>query len=179
VDEEAKQKHRRRRTRLLGSLGCLGLMLLILLVSPVGLLLIPLRQVWCEYRNESSYSRDPQRYEAIVRHLAALKLPSRGQPYCFSISPKKEAHTLHRVDPATASPAFDRASETELVMAFVDDGGRLGVRICTDSLGHAGVYGLYYSSAPPAPGEVENSFGMGGRTKLVAPNWWCVADYSQ
>ena len=151
----------------------------LLLISPVGFFfMIPLGQTWCEFRNAGEFGRHQARYEAVVKAIAAKSVPP-GRPVTFLISPDKNATTLKAIDFDHDSEMFDRSNETNLIQASVESGGRLTVRICTYSMGHAGVYGLYYSSGPPGKGEVENSFGMGGRIAPVAPNWWSVSDYSQ
>ena len=74
---------------------------------------------------------------------------------------------------------FTRGDETRVVMAETDPEGKLVVKVCTYSMGHAGVYGLVFSSGPPGPGEIENAFGADGNIAQVAPGWWRVSDYSQ
>jgi len=102
-----------------------------------------------------------------------------GESTTFLISEDKDPATLRVITHEHEPDLFTRSNETNLISARRTAQGRLTVGICTYSMGHAGVYGLYYSSGTPDPREVENSFGMGGRVAPVAPNWWRVADYSQ
>lgn len=133
--------------------------------------------MWCEWRNAGEFARHQERYEAIVRAISSKGI-SQGRPVPFAISRDKDPATLRVIDDEKEPDLFLRENETNLVMAMVEN-GRLTVRICTYSMGHAGVYGLYYSGGPPVKGEVENSFGMGARIAPVATNWWRVSDYSQ
>jgi hypothetical protein len=134
--------------------------------------------MWCEWRNAGEFDRRRVRYEGIVRVVSGMTILS-GKSITLSIDPDKNPSTMKVVDYERQPELFTRANETNLVSADRRPDGRLTVRICTYSMGHAGVYGLYYSGGTPAAGEVENSFGIGAHVEPVAPNWWRVADYSQ
>lgn len=162
----------------LGALG--GLLVLGSLVrfTPLLLIVIPFEQSRNERRNADEYGRHRNRYDGIVKAISATAIPQ-GEPMMFLISPDKDPATLKRIDFERDRGLITRSNETNLIRAMIHPNGRLTVAICTYSMGHAGVYGLYYSSGPPAPSEVENSFGVGGWTKSVGPGWWSVTDYSQ
>jgi hypothetical protein len=123
--------------------------------------------------------KGPARLDHLDRH--GLK-PSRR---CSSsgtglvIAPDKDPRSLRVIDPEKETDLIVRENETNLIQAVRTRDGRLTVTITTYSMGHAGVYGLFYSSGPPAPGEVEHAFGIDGRIAPVAPHWWRVSDYSQ
>jgi hypothetical protein len=91
----------------------------------------------------------------------------------FRVDSNKSVATLRPI------PDFDRGSEVDTIIAERKPDGRLTLRICTYSMGHAGVYGLYYSGGTPAKDEVQYLFGIDGRVAFVGPNWWTVSDYSQ
>jgi hypothetical protein len=163
--------------------GCLGSLIIlgiIVLITPMGMFVAAVLggQAWCEFRNRWEFSLHHARYEAIVQAISKKAIPA-GMPSYFAISKDKDPTTLRVIDPERDQESFDRSNETQVVEAWSYPGGRLSVRICTFSMGHAGVYGLVYSSGPPEPGEIERSFGVGGHVAPVAPGWWRVSDYSQ
>lgn len=135
-------------------------------------------QWWCEFRNRGEYGRHHDRYDAIVAALRS-KVMAPSHPRTFYITPEKDPATLREVDPEKEPDLFWRDREREIIWVQLEPSGRFVVKICTYSMGHAGVYGLVYSSTSPPPGDIERSFGADGHVAQVAPNWWRVSDYSQ
>lgn len=165
-DRPARRQWRR---YIRNALGCIAVIGVLLYFTPIG---IPCHQSWYEWRNRGEFDRHRNSYEALVRAIQAMKFPV-DRPEFFRIDPDKNVATLR---PASQS---DPGSLENLIVARRGPDGRLTVTICTYNLGHAGSYGLYYSSGPPSSGEVENSFGVDGRVAPVAAHWWRVSDYSQ
>lgn len=153
--------------------GFLVLLAVLILIGPLGFIMrIHLEQRKCEALNEGEYARHRMEYEAIIRAIQSMP-NAVGPSTPFRINPDKNPASLRPI------ATFDRGTWENVVEAQKRPDGRLTVRICTYNLGHAGVYGLYYSSGPPPSGEVENSFGIDGHIAPVAPNWWRISDYSQ
>lgn len=148
--------------------------LLVVLLGAILVLFTPIGftvggQSWSEFRNAGEYDRHRDRYDAIVAALRA-KVTAPGDPRYFYITPEKDPATLREVDPEKEPDLFLRVREREILWAQLEPSGRFVVRICTYSMGHAGVYGLVYSSAAPPPGELQHRFGTDGRVAQVAPN---------
>ena len=125
---------------------------------------------WCSWRNEGEFDRHRKNYQGLVTAIQAMNLPTNQSVY-LRVDPDKNPVSLR------PSSNFDKASEQ--IVARREPDGRLTLRVCTYSMGHAGVYGLFYSSGPPDKDEVKYSFGADGHIDPVGPGWWRVADFTQ
>ncbi len=174
-----------------GSVGCTrslliaGLILaglaLLVCFTPLSLfVVIPAGQHWYSWRNRTEFDRHRERYEEIVRVLEAETGLPLNRVVTYSLGPDRDPASLRALSPAESeAEEYALARASRIVSARRTGDGRLLITIRTYDYGHAGAYGLVYSSGPPLPWELSNAFGGGGIVTPVSPNWWAVEDYTQ
>jgi hypothetical protein len=132
------------------------------------------------WRGSDDFRARRARYEAIVSRVGEALPAGRSAKASFLISEDKDPASLRTLDFSKPADAawLSRSTETRIVEGERISDGRLTVRICTWSWGHAGVGGLFYSSGPPGPREADDAFGW-GQARRLDEHWWSVEDYSQ
>lgn len=160
--------------------GLLSILAILVFFTPVGFfIVIPATQHWYSWRNRGEFERHRNRYEGIVRVLENEKLA--GDHFeSFSLDPDLNPAGLRRMSREDLeSRGYELGRSCRIVAARRENDGRLLVVIRTFDYGHAGAYGLVYSSGPPGPFDLKNALGDGGIATPVAPKWWAVEDYTQ
>jgi len=146
-----------------------------LLISAVT---FPFWGLWIRLRranqeNITELERRRDRYEAIVRRIAAVDMPNLGAQYSFEIAADRDPTSLKAFVRDDGDAKYsDLHRQGRLIQAWREPRG-LTIVFITKDYGHMGVYSLVYSNPPESPGK---HFRGNDQVTQLDPYWRAIYD---